>query len=120
MTTLAAAFLCLAVLLPSPAPGQAIERARTCCLTTTNTKIRVGLVDHYRIQKKGPCPVDAVVFFTIRGLSICSKPSDPWTQRAMATVDSRKRTTPTTSTTSPNASSESTASLLSTTDKTTR
>uniref|UniRef100_A0A0E9XW97 Uncharacterized protein n=1 Tax=Anguilla anguilla TaxID=7936 RepID=A0A0E9XW97_ANGAN len=42
MKTLAAAFMCLAVLLPSASPGQEFESVQTCCLTTTNTKIPCG------------------------------------------------------------------------------
>ncbi|KAJ8357032.1 hypothetical protein SKAU_G00198260 [Synaphobranchus kaupii] len=119
MMALPAVFLCVALLLPSPAPGQASGPVTTCCLTTTNTRIRVDLLEKYYIQKKGLCPVDAVVFTTVRGVTICSDPSKLWTERGMVIVDSRRTAHLTTDTTSllPSTqatSAQATASMLNT------
>ncbi|KAJ8274382.1 hypothetical protein COCON_G00090070 [Conger conger] len=118
MMTLPAVFLCLAVLLLSPGPGEASSPVVSCCLKTENKKIPVIRVDRYSMQKKGLCPVDAVIFTSVKGITICSNPSDRWAKRAMAIVDSRRQTKVTTDIASPHPSTEATTMMLSTKDKT--
>ncbi|KAI1882740.1 hypothetical protein AGOR_G00238050 [Albula goreensis] len=95
MTTLTAVFLCLAVLVLSPATGQGSGIVSACCLKTRNTKIRVAQISSYFRQNVGRCPVEALVFTSVTGRKICSDSSDPWAKKAKAVVDARRKSSTT-------------------------
>uniref|UniRef100_A0A8B9GYB0 Chemokine interleukin-8-like domain-containing protein n=1 Tax=Astyanax mexicanus TaxID=7994 RepID=A0A8B9GYB0_ASTMX len=64
----------------------------TCkCLRTSNTVLQVQRVKSYYVQKSGLCHVDAVVFTTVRGITVCSDPKKPWVKKAITAVDARTR-----------------------------
>ncbi|KAG9329053.1 hypothetical protein JZ751_008201 [Albula glossodonta] len=117
MTTLTAVFLCLAVLVLSPATGQGSGIVSSCCLTTSNTKIRVAQISSYFRQNTGRCPVEALVFTSVTGRKICSDPSDPWAKKAKAVVDARRKSS-TTVTVSSQKTPDTTSSLRKTTPST--
>ncbi|CAM4545643.1 hypothetical protein PO909_026468 [Leuciscus waleckii] len=63
------------VLYCSPADAQA-DLALDCCLTVSPKTIPKHLLLTYRKQFKGDgCPLDAVVFITRRGRSLCAPPA---------------------------------------------
>ncbi|KAG7457096.1 hypothetical protein MATL_G00242850 [Megalops atlanticus] len=117
MKTLIAVFLCLTALLLSATPGQVNGKATSCCLRTTGTRINVTLLSRYYIQKSGMCPVEAVVFTTMRGLTICSSPTNPWAKKGMAHLDAKGRTYTTTATTTPGPTTEELPLTQNSTDK---
>ncbi|KAJ8384309.1 hypothetical protein AAFF_G00206660 [Aldrovandia affinis] len=95
MTALTAVLLCLTALALAPSLVQANGRVASCCLKTSNTKIRMVQLAKYYIQNRtAMCHVAAVVFTTVRGVTICSNPSDTWTKKGMKFLDGRRRTRP--------------------------
>ncbi|KAG7487439.1 hypothetical protein MATL_G00023330 [Megalops atlanticus] len=81
MKTLWSVFLCLAVFLLCPSVSQSSGRVSSCCLTTSETVLRLNLINSYYLQRKGGiCPVDAVVFVTVKGIKVCANPDKmTWT-----------------------------------------
>ncbi|XP_066566504.1 monocyte chemotactic protein 1B [Amia ocellicauda] len=62
----------------------------SCCLVVSDTKLKLDRIVNYTLQKKGVCPVDAVVFHTIRGKKVCSDPEKDWVKNAIEKVDQRE------------------------------
>uniref|UniRef100_W5MIT7 C-C motif chemokine n=1 Tax=Lepisosteus oculatus TaxID=7918 RepID=W5MIT7_LEPOC len=62
----------------------------TCCLTTSNTKLRPQRIKNYSIQNGTVCPVNAVVFYTVKGKRVCSDPGLKWVKKAMEKLDQNK------------------------------
>ncbi|KAG7457094.1 hypothetical protein MATL_G00242830 [Megalops atlanticus] len=117
MKTLIAVFLCLAALLLFTDPGQATGRAASCCLKTTRTRVNVTQLSRYYRQKSGMCPVEAVVFTTMKGLTICSSPTNLWAKKGMAHLDAKGRTNTATATTTPGPTTEELPLTQNSTDK---
>ncbi|XP_076828212.1 uncharacterized protein LOC143474595 [Brachyhypopomus gauderio] len=70
-----------------------MDRPASCCLKTTNKKIRVSEIAKYVKQEVQPCPIKAVRFYTWSGDVICSDPMSQWARKVMREVDRRKPTT---------------------------
>ncbi|KAL7835314.1 hypothetical protein SRHO_G00276610 [Serrasalmus rhombeus] len=87
-----AALLCLTVMLLAAAVCQAIGPGSCECLKTSSTVLQISKIKSYYVQKSGLCPIDAVVFTTVKGVKICSDPQKPWVKRAMKIVDGRRTT----------------------------
>ncbi|XP_036409610.1 monocyte chemotactic protein 1B-like [Megalops cyprinoides] len=112
-----AVFLCLAALLLFTGLGRVNGTVTSCCLRTTGTKINVTLLSRYYMQKSGMCPVEAVVFTTIKGITICSSPTSLWAKKAMAHLDAKGKTNPTTVITTPGPTTEDLPLTQNSTDK---
>ncbi|XP_036410785.1 C-C motif chemokine 2-like [Megalops cyprinoides] len=117
MKTLIAVFLCLAALLLFTGLGQATGPVASCCLKTTKTRVNVTLLSRYYMQKSGMCPVEAVVFTTMKGITICSSPTSLWAKKAMAHLNAKGRTYPTTAITTPGPTTEDLPLTQNSTDK---
>ncbi|XP_018596644.1 C-C motif chemokine 17-like [Scleropages formosus] len=63
---------------------------QTCCLKTTDTILPLSKIAGYYSQKAGLCPVDAVVFVTVKNVKICSPPNKLWVKRAVKYFGSKK------------------------------
>uniref|UniRef100_A0A8D2ZRG1 Chemokine interleukin-8-like domain-containing protein n=1 Tax=Scophthalmus maximus TaxID=52904 RepID=A0A8D2ZRG1_SCOMX len=61
----------------------------SCCLKIYSTNVARNLLQSYYIQHRPPCPLQAVVFITIRGKRICSDPNSLWTNRSMGFLDGK-------------------------------
>ncbi|KAK9979058.1 hypothetical protein ABG768_012504 [Culter alburnus] len=61
------------------------------CLSTTDTKVPVRNLHSYTLQRKPVFPVDAVMFLTVKGKTICSDPSSLWAIKAMKYLDEKKK-----------------------------
>ncbi|XP_060785683.1 uncharacterized protein LOC132891743 isoform X7 [Neoarius graeffei] len=100
--------------------------ALTCCTKRSTTQVEVKKIKSYMYQNGPPCKTIAVRFLLFSDKTICSDPENPWAQLAMKILDERKtkttRNTPppwtstswtetTTSTSSPEASPESTITM---------
>ncbi|XP_060785628.1 mucin-5AC-like isoform X2 [Neoarius graeffei] len=98
----------------------------SCCLQTSKIKIRITDMLNYLLQNRPPCPIKAVRFLLKNGKTLCSDPEDSWTQHAIKELDKRKNTNApntspsrtfaswtetTSSTSSPEASTESTITM---------
>ncbi|XP_042566255.1 uncharacterized protein LOC122133667 [Clupea harengus] len=64
-----------------------------CCQKTSNTRLQLSKVHHYHIQQAGICPVDAVVFTTVKDVRVCSDPKRDWVKTAVRYIDSMKQQT---------------------------
>ncbi|KAL2096979.1 hypothetical protein ACEWY4_006186 [Coilia grayii] len=64
----------------------------SCCLKTSATRVRLSLLQSYRVQNKAMCDgLRAVSFTTVKGATICSEPSLPWTKKAMAYLQKKHK-----------------------------
>ncbi|KAJ8394982.1 hypothetical protein AAFF_G00039330 [Aldrovandia affinis] len=91
MKSLRNALLCLAVLQLSPAIIQSSDgHVASCCLKTSTTTLPREKIKDYYNQKSGICPVDAVIFVTMKGKRICSDPANLWVNKTMKYVDGKK------------------------------
>lgn len=63
----------------------------SCCQKTSNTMLERAKIKSYYKQKKGLCPVDAVIFVTVKGKKLCSDPTSAWVKKTMAYVNEKKR-----------------------------
>ncbi|XP_061093221.1 C-C motif chemokine 4-like [Conger conger] len=90
MKTLRNALLCLAVLQLCPSSSYSGPVA-SCCLRTSETIVpRKNIID-YDIQKKGICPVEAVIFITVKGKRFCLNPTNTWVNKTMDYLNGKKR-----------------------------
>ncbi|XP_031439854.1 C-C motif chemokine 12-like isoform X1 [Clupea harengus] len=64
-----------------------------CCQKTSTTRLQLSKIKHYHMQKVGLCPVDAVVFTTVKDVRVCSDPRRPWVKKAVRYIDSMKQKT---------------------------
>ncbi|XP_046883847.1 C-C motif chemokine 4-like, partial [Hypomesus transpacificus] len=62
-----------------------------CCLGHSTTRVRLDQIQNYTVQTDRLCDIPAIVFFTEKGLRICSSPNSDWSKRAMGKVDKEKR-----------------------------
>uniref|UniRef100_A0A0E9WAU8 Chemokine interleukin-8-like domain-containing protein n=1 Tax=Anguilla anguilla TaxID=7936 RepID=A0A0E9WAU8_ANGAN len=68
MKTLRNALLCLTVLQLCPSFSYSSDGpVVSCCQKTSNTMLERAKIKSYYKQKKGLCPVDAVIFVTVKG-----------------------------------------------------
>ncbi|KAK6484015.1 eotaxin-like [Huso huso] len=76
-------FLCLAAL--AACTFATVGSIAKCdCLRLTDTVLRPRRIQGFHEQKKdGRCPVDAVVFTTIKGKKVCSDPTKIWVKEAI-------------------------------------
>ncbi|KAG5850454.1 C-C motif chemokine 13-like [Anguilla anguilla] len=66
-----------------------IESVR-CCLSYTKKKIHCQRMENYTIQTyMGICDMDAIIFHTKAGKSICADPSKEQTQRTIKCLKAR-------------------------------
>ncbi|XP_062377357.1 monocyte chemotactic protein 1B-like [Sardina pilchardus] len=82
--------LCIATSLLFATLGRA-SIATACCPKTTNTVLRQSNITGYHRQERGICPVQAVVFTTVRNIRVCSDPKKPWVKKAVKFIDSKKQ-----------------------------
>ncbi|KAL2085715.1 hypothetical protein ACEWY4_019035 [Coilia grayii] len=62
----------------------------TCCLRTSQRVIPLKNIKDYHMQRVGLCPVDAVVFTTVKGIKLCLDPKNLWVIKAVKYLDSKK------------------------------
>ncbi|KAK9539067.1 hypothetical protein VZT92_004199 [Zoarces viviparus] len=62
----------------------------SCCEVWSNTKVNCNRIRNYTIQTDGDCSINAVVFLTVKGKTICSDPNSGWTKRVILKVDKEK------------------------------
>ncbi|KAK1168646.1 eotaxin-like [Acipenser oxyrinchus oxyrinchus] len=66
----------------------------SCCLKVSNTVLPISKIKSQYSQKKdGRCPVDAVVFRTVKEKTVCSDPKKPWVKRVIKELQKLKTTT---------------------------
>ncbi|KAI1891361.1 hypothetical protein AGOR_G00143020 [Albula goreensis] len=100
--------LCVAVLQMCPPPCQSSgELVTSCCLKTSQTRPPCGRLKGFHSQKKGRCPVDAVVFTTVKGTTICSDPTKRWVKKCKRNIGTRKKAHMATAVKSPHLTTES-------------
>ncbi|XP_072514535.1 C-C motif chemokine 32b.3 [Salminus brasiliensis] len=80
-------FICIASCLCC---GTAASWPAHCCLKTHNTRIHVKRFARYTVQTAGLCPINAIVFLTVKGKTLCYNPDLDWVKDAMKKVDQRK------------------------------
>ncbi|CAM4734290.1 hypothetical protein PO909_021724 [Leuciscus waleckii] len=83
-------FSAVAVLLcaVSLSEGMRVSPQR-CCFSFTDRPLPTKAVVDYTMTSQ-QCPKEAVLFKTVKGRQVCAKPSDPWVQKQIETID-RKR-----------------------------
>ncbi|KAJ8375901.1 hypothetical protein SKAU_G00064810 [Synaphobranchus kaupii] len=119
MKTLKNALLCLAVLQLCPSSSYSSGGPLTsCCLKTSETKVARAKIKDYYEQKMGMCPVEAVVFVTMKEKRLCSDPTSQWVKRTMDYVNGKKRVHSTTTIRSTPLSTETSAISWNTTNTT--
>ncbi|XP_041118610.1 eotaxin-like [Polyodon spathula] len=65
-----------------------------CCLKVSNTFLPISKIkSHYSQKKDGRCPVDAVVFSTVKEKTVCSDPKKTWVKRVIKQLENKKMTT---------------------------
>ncbi|XP_027004323.1 mucin-17-like isoform X2 [Tachysurus fulvidraco] len=64
-----------------------IGRPAECCTKTGKDKAKVTEILSYVHQNNALCPVSAVRFLLINGITICSDPKDPWAKRIITILD---------------------------------
>ncbi|XP_062409625.1 C-C motif chemokine 8 [Sardina pilchardus] len=83
---------CLAVLLSYVAMGEASGPIISCCLKTSSTRVRLQLLQSYRLQNSAMCQgLSAVSFITMKGVTICSDPSTPWARKAISFLQKKHK-----------------------------
>ncbi|KAA8587235.1 C-C motif chemokine 2 [Etheostoma spectabile] len=87
MTSLAFVSLLLVAVMMSTASAQG--GIGSCCRQHTNTQIHRDNLRSYYKQSKSSCPINAVVFTTLKNIRICSNPKTMWTQTSMAYLDGK-------------------------------
>uniref|UniRef100_A0A8D0D839 C-C motif chemokine n=2 Tax=Sander lucioperca TaxID=283035 RepID=A0A8D0D839_SANLU len=87
MTSLTFVSLLLVTMMVSTASAQG--GIGSCCRHLTNTQIHRENLRSYYKQSKSSCPINAVVFTTLRNIRICSNPERMWTQTSMAYLDGK-------------------------------
>ncbi|KAK2860961.1 hypothetical protein Q7C36_005127 [Tachysurus vachellii] len=70
----------------------------TCCLKTSETKVRVTDIMSYLHQEPPQCKIKAVRFLLINGKTICYDPEDARAKQVISILDSRTTTPPSKST----------------------
>ncbi|XP_073788975.1 monocyte chemotactic protein 1B-like [Danio rerio] len=63
----------------------------SCCLRHGDRRPHLDKILNYRIQTEELCPIRAVLFQTVAGKTLCSKPESSWTKSAMWKVDEEQR-----------------------------
>ncbi|XP_041955701.1 C-C motif chemokine 8 [Alosa sapidissima] len=82
----------LTVLLSYAAMGEASGPVISCCLKTSNTQVRLQLLQSYQFQNGAMCHgLNAVSFITMKGVTICSDPSTPWARKAMSYLQKKHK-----------------------------
>ncbi|XP_040000290.1 monocyte chemotactic protein 1B-like [Xiphias gladius] len=59
----------------------------SCCRKISSTQVQRDMLKSYYIQHLSSCPVQAVVFTTLKSKRICSDPDKWWTRTSMAYLD---------------------------------
>ncbi|XP_067108463.1 C-C motif chemokine 8-like [Osmerus mordax] len=62
-----------------------------CCLLHSTTKVKLDQIQDYTVQTDQICNIPAIVFFTKKGIRICSSPNSDWSKKTMGKVDKEKR-----------------------------
>ncbi|XP_041923580.1 C-C motif chemokine 2-like isoform X2 [Alosa sapidissima] len=81
--------LCIATGLLFATLGRGIPTP--CCQETTNTVLRQSNIVGYHRQGGVVCPVEAVVFTTVKGIRVCSSPKKHWVKKALRYIDLKKQ-----------------------------
>nr|XP_023674303.1 uncharacterized protein LOC111847398 [Paramormyrops kingsleyae] len=80
----------LLLLLSAPSGRAVVGPTVSCCLKTSETRVPMEKLKMYYIQTD-MCPVKAVRFTTVKGITICSDPSDNWAIKAIKHLDAKKK-----------------------------
>nr|XP_005999081.1 PREDICTED: regakine-1 [Latimeria chalumnae] len=60
-----------------------------CCMKTSPKRIPLRIVKSYQLQTVGDgCTIQAVIFKTKRGLSLCAPPDQTWVKKLIVMLDS--------------------------------
>ncbi|KAI7809920.1 putative C-C motif chemokine 2-like [Triplophysa rosa] len=81
------------------AKGAGVDPPVSCCLKVSNTKVPIGSISDYSIQKSPPCNIRAIRFHTIKKKTLCWGPDENWAKCAMKAIDEGKTMKPTIGTT---------------------
>ncbi|XP_028826375.1 eotaxin-like [Denticeps clupeoides] len=65
----------------------------TCCLKLDKKFPQLSRIKQYHVQKSGVCPINAVVFTTVKDVKICLDPKAAKVQKAMNFLNVQKMTT---------------------------
>ncbi|KAF1384001.1 hypothetical protein PFLUV_G00137700 [Perca fluviatilis] len=87
MTSLAFVSLLLVTMMASTASARG--GIGSCCRQHSQTQIHRDHLRSYYKQSKSSCPINAVVFTTLKNIRICSNPEKMWTQTSMAYLDGK-------------------------------
>ncbi|XP_061588019.1 uncharacterized protein LOC133452604 [Cololabis saira] len=84
------------------------------CHQWSTTTVHPDRIVDYTVQKEGVCPIYAILFRTVLGKRLCSKPNTEWAQKVIWTVDAKKAASLGTTQSKDGSASESTpaAALL--------
>nr|QZC92288.1 chemokine (C-C motif) ligand 32 [Sebastes schlegelii] len=85
MTSLAFVSLLLVTIVVSTASAK--SGIPSCCRKLSETQIHRDLLKTYYKQDKPSCPINAVVFTTVKNKRICANPNRVWTKTSMAYID---------------------------------
>ncbi|XP_060941069.1 monocyte chemotactic protein 1B-like [Limanda limanda] len=61
----------------------------SCCRKTSSRQFHRDLLKSYYVQEQPACPLQVVVFTTLKGKKICSDPTSLWTKTSMAYLDGK-------------------------------
>ncbi|XP_004630632.1 C-C motif chemokine 24 [Octodon degus] len=89
--TIAAGLLLLALCAHCILPTDSVVIPSSCCITFVSKKIPEDRVVSYQLTSRSTCTKAGVIFTTKKGLQLCSDPNQPWVQRYMRKLDSKKK-----------------------------
>ncbi|XP_035655139.1 C-C motif chemokine 2-like [Oncorhynchus keta] len=78
-------------LLMSISSSHASGAVTPCCIEMKGTMVRRDLIKRYYIQDTAMCNIKAVTFVTVKGIRICSDPSNPWAKKTMQYLDNKNK-----------------------------
>ncbi|XP_042354452.1 monocyte chemotactic protein 1B-like [Plectropomus leopardus] len=84
-----AAFVSLLLVTIMVSTASAQGGIASCCRRLSDTQIHRDNLKSYYEQHKPPCPLHAVVFYTLQDKRICADPIKLWTQTSMAYLDGK-------------------------------
>ncbi|XP_041753000.1 C-C motif chemokine 4 [Coregonus clupeaformis] len=78
-------------LLMSTTSAQAGGPVIPCCMEIKGTTVHRDKIKFYYLQDTAMCNIKAVMFVTVKGIRICSDPSNPWAKKTMQYLNKKNK-----------------------------